>query len=189
MIKVPTQLSELAGNFVRTYALSQFPSWRPFAYRFESRASLLSNSLFIDKPLDIHTKISKLKFVCEGGELGEIREEAYSVSNSFYVKDLVEQSNFMVSGEGSMLSRALNPTSLTVYYLFQKGLTTEEGNRNLVGLDENMVVFASRHTVIDDLGFSIKEIDEGVSQVDFYGCDAQLIQTALTEVSQIFLTI
>lgn len=62
-IVVPSQLAPVIANTVRSYALSQFPSWRPFAYRFLGKAQLMSVDLFIDKPLDIHCNFSKLQFL------------------------------------------------------------------------------------------------------------------------------
>ena len=47
-IIVPSQIAPVIANTVRSYALSQFPSWRPFAYRFSGKAHLMSVDLFTD---------------------------------------------------------------------------------------------------------------------------------------------
>ena len=76
-IIVPNQLAPVIANVVRSYALSQFPSWRPFAYRFSGKAHLMSVDLFTDKPLDIHCNFSKLQFLGESAPIGSVKEEVY----------------------------------------------------------------------------------------------------------------
>lgn len=187
MIIIPTPLAEKAADFVRSYALSQFPTWRPFAFRFEGRASLLSTDSFLDKPLDIYTKISSLTFTRESAPLGTIREESYEISSELSTSGLISQSNlFKITGNNLILARVLNPTRLVVYYLYQRDKTVMEDNRNLISADANTVVFASRHTLIDDLGFNKTDLDDGTSRIDFFGCDEKIIMDSLEAVSNLF---
>lgn len=187
VITVPKQLSKMAANLVRSYALSQFPNWRPFAYRFMGKANLMSADLFVEKPLDIHCNFSALKFDGEDVALGSVVEETYEInSTSFSLSDLKQQSHFDCSGKDSVLMRTLDSTQLTVYFLYQMGLSSEEDNRNLVTEDTNIVFFASRHTIIDNLGFSVTDSQDGLSKITFFGCDEKIIYNSLKGLTNIF---
>lgn len=186
-IVVPSQLAPVIANTVRSYALSQFPSWRPFAYRFLGKAQLMSVDLFIDKPLDIHCNFSKLQFLGKSATLGSVIEETYDVDMSgLSLSKLKEQSTFSCVGEDGILARSLQPTKFSVYYLYQKGLSSIEQNRSLILMDYNTVVFATRHTLITDLGFRITEKDNYFSTITFFGCNEKFIDNALSELSSMF---
>lgn len=186
-IIVPSQLASAIANIVRSYALSQFPSWRPFAYRFSGKAHLMSVDLFTDKPLDIHCNFSKLQFSGKSTTLGSVIEEVYDVDvGGLSISKLKEQSAFSCEGEDIVLARSLQPTKFSVYYLYQKGLSSIEQNRSLIDLDYNTVVFASRHTLVTDLGFRIVEKDNTFSMITFFGCDEKFIDNTLCELSTMF---
>ena len=186
-IIVPSQIAPVIANTVRSYALSQFPSWRPFAYRFSGKAHLMSVDLFTDKPLDIHCNFSKLQFLGKSTTLGSVVEEVYDVDiGGLSISKLKEQSTFSCVGEDITLARSLQPTKFSVYYLYQKGLSTVEQNRFLVVIDYNTVVFGTSHTLITDLGFRITEKDNYLSTVTFFGCEENFIDNTLSELSNIF---
>ncbi len=187
MIVVPSALSYMFANLIRSYALSQFPEWRAFAYQFESQANLLVNECFIEKPVDIHCRFSSLVLDAPAANLGKVYSETYQIDSVFRVEDLRKQSKiFHVKGGDIVLARTLKPTSLTVYYLYQKGLQEENINRALIPQNSNTVFFATRHTKLENLSFQVEDLKNGNSSLDFYGCDEIFIRKTLEEIGKIF---
>ncbi|GHU52998.1 hypothetical protein AGMMS49975_10020 [Clostridia bacterium] len=185
-VVVPKAVAQTYANLVRVYALSQFPSWRPFAYRFEGKASLLSTDLFVDKPLNIHCEFSRLSFEGISGENGAVLSEKYSVGSAFSVGELKANSNFSVLGADAKIAQAVSPTKIEVYYLYDVGVRNESENRALIKVDSNIVVFSTRHSKLDAFGFKIDDADAANSRISFSGIDDSVITDSLTGLQKLF---
>jgi len=186
IVIVPTELADYTGNFIRMYVLTQFPAWRPFAFRYAQKANVLSADFFVDKPLSIHSNFSSLTFEGKSGSLGEVYEETYTIDSQLSVDSLNTQSAFDITGGPMILARTLQPTKLTVFYLYHKGFRKSDDNRVLFNADVNTVIFASRHRLVEDIGFTTKDIDERNVQLEFSRCDPRLISQAVNEITGIF---
>ena len=186
MIVVPKDMAKQIQNIVRLYALSQFPAWRPFAFRFESEANVITTAVFAEQPLDIYGKMSALTYNGSEAAIGTVVDEQYTISGAFTVGNLRKAARWSIEGEEGVIARALRPTALNVYYVYSKGMNTEQMNRNLIAADGNTVVFATRHTLISDIHAKEEEIDSLHTRLTFIGCDEKIIRQSIEGLKNIF---
>jgi hypothetical protein len=185
---VPKEIAVAVGNLVRGTALSQFPSWRPIAYGFDSSASVLTVEDVKESPVDINIAFGSLTYDYEPAEVGDVISEVYHVSGVFDSSALKEVSKFRVGGNSKLLT-SLKPMSLRVFYLYALGKREEMENKALLEASGNLVVFSSRHTKLDNISFQISPRVEGNVALEFACNDAKAITSACRYLSEILASV
>jgi hypothetical protein len=185
---VPKDIAVAAGNLVRGTALSQYPSWRPIAYGFESSASVLSVDGVKETPVDVHQAFSSLSFEHSPAEIGDLVTEVYEVDGSFDSSNLREVSNFRIDGSVRLLT-TLRKMSLKVFYLFSIGKREEMDNKTLLPTTGNIVVFSSRHTRLENISFQQTLRPDGSVLLEFKCSDSNAIVAACHRLSEIFSSV
>ena len=182
---VPCDISQAVANLVRATALSQFPSWRPIGYKFDSKASVLSAENILEDPISINSEFSALKFIKAPEALNTVYSETYAINGETKSSDIAMQSAFKIVGDYKLLT-SLVPVNLRVYYLFSAGIRSEAQNRSILPVDSNLVIFNSRHTSLDSIGASIQDRPDGDSEINFLCQDPEIITAAYSYLQQIF---
>ena len=181
-LTVPTGISLAVANLIRGTILSQFPSWRPFAYEFDSKASILSVDSIMEDPISIHGAVSSLTFTLDRDPaLGEILPESYAVEGRFTVGQLKSLTQFQLSGvtDGFPLFTSVKPLNVKVWYLFSSGKRDEDQNRKLLPTSNNVVIFSSRHTSVEEISFKLNEISGGLTEIIFTCSEVGVVEKAI----------
>ena len=187
---VPKPIALSVANLVRGTILSQFPSWRPIAYEFSSKASILSVESIMEDPISINGAFSALSYSLEGTEsLGSVRKETYEINGKFGLSELKSSTKFTITHNMSNnfnLLTSIKPVTINVIYLFSTGKRDEDQNRKLVPVSNNIVVFASRHTSVEEISYQLEERPDGTMAIQFKCNNPLIVEQACSRLGEIF---
>lgn len=184
-ITVPTSIANNVAILVRSSILTMFSSWRPFAYTYTNDANLLSaGGSFIESPCAIHSAFSNLDYSSFGkAEENNVIEKIYTVSkgNILLTSDIVQTAPSSIP-----IATAQEDTTLTVHFLYSSGLSSDKRNRTFIGESKQSVVFATRHTIVEDIGFTISDNGNNQSTIIFSNVTDELLQQVFNIISNLF---
>lgn len=177
LLNCPSDLADSVALLVRSFILTQFPSWRPIAYIFPDITAniLTAGNSIISSPIDIHTRLVSLQHNFGEVGLGTTHTEEYSLGAG---------SPLVIKGE--TIATAVDSTTFKVVYSYNTGIHIEADNRSLVAESSGLVVFASRHTIVESLAYVIEPKGDGSSDILFSNTDSQLLEFAKTAIGKLF---
>lgn len=179
-ITLPTSLASTASVLVRSHILTQHGSWRPFAYSFTGDANLLlASNAIVENPLAIHAAFSSLDYSSFGvGSENEIREIRYDIPAG---TQLTGSQIIANATTNTPIATAQDATSITVRYIYALGSLSEQSNRLLVPDNKQTVVFASRHTDVEDCSFRLTDNGNGTTTITFPNTPAGYLEKACAD--------
>lgn len=181
---LPTDIANNAGLLIRSFILTQFPCWMPFAYTFKDEATVLSSGTsFVESPAVINAACSSLDYSSFGhANIGDVKELTFDVSAG---AQLLSTTIVPSQKEPVLIATAQSDTQLTIKFVYASGILAENQNRTRCPAQRQTVVFATRHLSIDNCTYRLENNNDGTTDVIFSDVPDTIFTQACTKLKDL----